>query len=411
MKLPWDKTYLKISFHVIFTLLVVCIVAIISYNIIPIFKAIFGIIGKLFSVFSPLWIGLIIAYLLDPIAEYFQKKGKEFLNKNQSNIDKFKKNFRIKLKPKNPPKYRTRALGTSLTYIVILISIILISMLISFSFGNSGGSDNIKNITVEISNTLNSFTSFLSNMQNKLGEFGVSEQLDSIVQKAISEITSFTTTLGNQLVSSISKAGGFIVNFVLGVVVAFYCLKDKEMILFKTKDISDLFIPKKANSFIKIILSDIDAVFSGYIRGQLTDAFIMAILISVALSLIGIDFSVLIGVVSGFTNIIPYIGAFVGLALAVIVGLLSGTPIKALIALVVILILQQVDGAVISPKVLGDQVDLHPVLILLALSIGGSLFGLVGMILAVPVTAILKIFLSRYTERKKKQLINKNNIC
>lgn len=398
MKLPWDKEYLKISFHVIFTLLIVCIIGIVFFNIVPIFKTIINTLYKAFSIFSPLWIGIVIAYLLDPLADYFQKKYSSFLNNNYNRLEALKKKLKLKINPNK--KTKNRLAGAILTYIAILLAIIVIGLFVSSSIGNSSSIENMVN---KVMQSLNSFSNLLDNMQNKVMQFGVAEQIEQVIDMAIGQITSFIAGISNQIVVSVSKTGGIIVDLFIAIVIGFYFLKDKKIILNKVNEFANILIPKKINAIVKTIIENIDAVFSGYIRGQLTDAMIMAVLISISLSIIKIDFSILIGIISGFSNVIPYIGAFVGLALAVMVGLLNGNIVKALTALIVMLVLQQIDSIFISPRVLGTQVDLHPVLVILALSVGGSMFGLWGMILAVPVTAILKIFLYRYIERKKQK--------
>ena len=151
-------------------------------------------------------------------------------------------------------------------------------------------------------------------------------------------------------------------------------------------------------------LSEANRIFSGYIGGQLTDAIVMATLISLAFLIIGIDYPFIIGVISGFSNLIPYVGAIVAFFLAVSVALLGGSPIKAMYAAIVILLLQQLDSAVIVPKIVGNKVELHPVLVILSLSVFGSIFGIWGMVFAVPVTAIIKIILYRIYRKQKNRL-------
>lgn len=402
MKLPWDKDYLKIAFHVIFTLILGYVLIIIMQNFGSIFGEIITVIKSIFSVLAPVWIGLIIAYLLDPLTDYFQNKYELFIQKNQKRIQSIKRKIGIKNTRKKTMLYKSRAAGASISYITVVIVLIVLGKFISSSFGGGSSSLSVDVIADSINDFTNNITNLVGKMQTMMGQLGISEEFEKLIKDVLANISNFTKSLAPQLVTGISKTGGYVINLVLGIVVAFYFLKDKHMLLYKTKEMTDVIIPQKVNLRIKTILSDIDAVFSGYIRGQLTDALIMAILISIALSLIGIDYAIIIGIIAGFTNVIPYVGAMVGLALAVIVGLLSGTPIKAVYALIVMLVLQQVDGAVIVPRVVGNQVDLHPILVLMALAVGGAVFGIVGMIFAVPVTAILKIFLIRYLERRKK---------
>ncbi len=400
MRLPWDSKYLKISFHVIFTLSIVVILWFLMLNIIPILRFIFNILGKTFSILSPLWIGIVIAYLLDPLAEYFQKKYEKLMDKNQLKINSFKKKIGIK-DNREEIKYKTRGAGAIISYLLIIVLIIILGIFISSSLEATGNSSNMNNLVNYINQTLNNFNIFLNNIQLMLSKFKLFEQTE-LINNIINKTTSLTENLSNQIINGISKAGIYIINFAIGIVVGFYFIKDKIMIISKTIEFSEAFIPRKINSIIKTLISDINAVFSGYIRGQLTDAVIMASMIAVSLTIIGIDFAVIIGIISGFSNLIPFIGAFVGLALTVVVGLLSGTPMKTLLAVIAILLLQQVDNAIIIPKIVGHQVDLHPVLVVLALSVGGTIFGLWGLIFAVPITAIIKIFLIRYMQRRKQ---------
>ncbi|MDR2649195.1 MAG: AI-2E family transporter, partial [Clostridiales bacterium] len=178
-------------------------------------------------------------------------------------------------------------------------------------------------------------------------------------------------------------------------------------IFYGLREIARLFLPYGLRTGARRVVGDMHSVFSGYIRGQLTDALIMAVLISVLLSVIGVDFAIVIGIFTGFSNIIPYFGAIIGFLLSVIVALISGEPIKALYAAIGVLVLQQIDAVFINPKVVGKNVELSPLLVILALSAGGTLFGMPGMILAVPVCAIAKMFLTRYIEYRREQIINR----
>jgi predicted PurR-regulated permease PerM len=122
---------------------------------------------------------------------------------------------------------------------------------------------------------------------------------------------------------------------------------------------------------------------------------------------VGVNFAVLIGMFSGLANLIPYFGAFVGFILSVFVALLSGDVTQAVYAGIIVIVLQQIDGIFIQPKIVGEKVELSPVLVLLSLSVFGSMFGLPGMIFAVPLCAIFKIFLTRFMTRYKKSKLEK----
>jgi predicted PurR-regulated permease PerM len=147
---------------------------------------------------------------------------------------------------------------------------------------------------------------------------------------------------------------------------------------------------------------EINQILSRFIRGQLLDALIVGLLSSIGLSIIGLDFAFLIGFSAGIANIIPYVGPVVGCIPAIIVGVLSSHPINALWAVLVFFIVQQLDGAVISPKVVGDSTGLHPVFIMVAIIIGGYAGGILGMLLSVPIMGIIKLFVVKYYDKKQK---------
>ena len=154
-------------------------------------------------------------------------------------------------------------------------------------------------------------------------------------------------------------------------------------------------LPGKVCVSLNGILGDINKVLSRFLRGQLLDALILAILSSVGLSVIGLDFAVVIGCFAGLSNIIPYFGSLIGITLAVIVGLLSGGLSKAVLAVIVLLIIQQIDGNIIYPHVVGSSTGLHPVFVLLAVIFAGHFWGITGMIVAVPTAACIRLFLVR----------------
>ncbi len=343
------------------------------------------IFNNFFKLASPLIIGLVIAYLLDPIADFFQKKWNQLNSK------------------KKVPSNSKRAAGTAFTYLAILL-IILISSLITIKKIGSGNSGTIEGFANVISSSVEGLSDMYTNLQITLNEWGIFSYVEDFVVNLTNSIAVFAKDVSLSLTGYVTKAGSGVVNFFLGFVIAFYFLKDKNTILKNVSGLMDTFLPDKINKKLKTSLEDINIIFSGYIRGQLTDAFIMATLISISLSLINIKYAILIGVISGFSNVIPFFGAIIGFVLAVSTGLLSGEPIKALYAAIAMLVLQQVDTIFIVPKVVGENVELHPVVVLLSLSVAGYLFGIGGMILAVPVVAIIKMFLLRYIDRKRSAI-------
>lgn len=147
---------------------------------------------------------------------------------------------------------------------------------------------------------------------------------------------------------------------------------------------------------------DLDEVFSGYIRGQLTDAFVMMILISFTLSVIGVKFAILIGVFAGIGNLIPYFGPIVAYIGTTIVCLINNDFKILIVALIALFIIQAIDGNYIGPKLLSNAIQVHPLIVMVSIIIGGSVGGFMGMLLAVPVGAFCKLIFVRFINHRLK---------
>lgn len=154
------------------------------------------------------------------------------------------------------------------------------------------------------------------------------------------------------------------------------------------------YIPERFRPVYGAKLAEVDAVLSGFVRGQLSVCAILAVLYSIGLYVIGIDLAVAIGTLAGITFIIPYVGTIIGICLSVVMALLKFNDIMhPLLCLGWFGFVQLLEGSFITPKIVGDTVGLHPLVAIVALLIGGQLFGILGMLLAVPVTAVAQVFL------------------
>ena len=175
----------------------------------------------------------------------------------------------------------------------------------------------------------------------------------------------------------------------------FYLLLD----LPQLKTFIESFIPVRHRQAYTSKLAEIDAVLSGFVRGQLSVCAILALLYSIGLYFIGIDLAISIGTLAGATFIIPYVGTIIGICLSVVMALLKFNDIlHPLLCLGWFGFVQLLEGTVITPKIVGNTVGLHPLTAIVALLIGGQLFGIAGMLLAVPVTAVLQVFLRSLVE-------------
>ncbi len=164
-----------------------------------------------------------------------------------------------------------------------------------------------------------------------------------------------------------------------------YILNDTGRVLHGTLGL----IPQTLRADFEALRIIVDRVLGAYIRGQLIIALILGSLLTIALMLLGVQYPLLLGVVNGILGFVPFIGSIIGAIPVLAVALLGGVPL-ALKALIAVIIIQQLDGSLISPRVQGDSVKLHPALIMIVLVIGQQLMGFIGLLVAVPLTAILR---------------------
>lgn len=177
-------------------------------------------------------------------------------------------------------------------------------------------------------------------------------------------------------------------NVFLILILTFYFLKDFNVV----KEGLFRIIPHKSKQQVRKILHEIDHSLGSYIRGQLLICSIVGVSTYLGLLFLGVDFALILGIVAGITNIIPYFGPFIGAIPAVLVALLK-SPLLALKVAVVITLIQQIESHLIAPQVLGRSMGMHPLIVIFTLIAGGQFFGILGMILAVPVAAVIRILL------------------
>ena len=383
MKINFDKTLLKYSFYIVLTATALYILYGIIGNTGIILETIFNFLGNVLSVLSPFIIALVITYLLHPMVKWIE-------------LNLFKQ---AKMK-----QQLKRTLSVLLTYLLIVGAFILFIystyLMIGGQFTNNVNVNNMIDSIMKYSQRYNDiFQSALA----KLETSGLSTDIKDQFANVIERLNGLVGTAINTAFDSIKQLGSNLLNILLGVIIGFYILKDLEYFKKFTNECCDVVFNKRRNKQTKSFLDDVDNVVSKFIRGQLLDGLIVGILSSLGLWIIGLDFPVLIGMTAGIFNIIPYFGPLIGTVPAVIVGLLSGSPIKALFAVLVLLLVQQLDGAIIAPKVVGESVGIHPVFVILSIIIGGALFGLLGMLLAVPTAGIIKLLIMRWRESKVEE--------
>ena len=137
-----------------------------------------------------------------------------------------------------------------------------------------------------------------------------------------------------------------------------------------------------------------------FISGQLIDAVVVGIMVTIAMSIIGVKYAVLLGFLIGLFNIIPYFGAIIAVGISILITVITGGLSQAIIMAIVVIILQQIDSNIINPKIIGNSLEISPLIVIFAVTIGGAYFGVLGMFLAVPVAAVLKIVINDWVNYK-----------
>ena len=143
-------------------------------------------------------------------------------------------------------------------------------------------------------------------------------------------------------------------------------------------------------------------IFFKFISGQLIDGIIVGILVTIGMSVIGVKYAVLLGFLIGLFNIIPYFGAIIAVGISILITIITGGLSQAIIMAIVVIVLQQIDSNIINPKIIGDSLEISPLIVIFAVTIGGAYFGVLGMFLAVPVAAVLKIVINDWVNYKNE---------
>lgn len=230
--------------------------------------------------------------------------------------------------------------------------------------------------------------------------------LQDYIQENISGISTmlleFLNITINGLLTKVIGITSGLLKFIVGIIISTYMLNDKEKFAIAGKKfIMAIYGQKKSNKILEF-LALCNEAFSNFFIGKTIDSFIIAIICFIGLSLIKAPYALLMSVIVGITNMIPYFGPFIGAVPAILMTLFV-SPIKALSVALFILVLQQVDGNIIGPKILGDKVGISPFYIILSILIGGGFFGMLGMLFAVPLFKIISILMGRYLEYRLEQ--------
>tara|TARA_Y100000389_G_scaffold38141_1_gene32445 strand:- start:13431 stop:14450 length:1020 start_codon:yes stop_codon:yes gene_type:complete len=262
----------------------------------------------------------------------------------------------------------------------------------------------LPSLFLELSHFLKKLPTYIDNLLIKISSFlniGLKDQL--IDSGNVSEILSFSDNIFSNIANSTNVAIDVVASFAITPIITFYFLKDWEKMISSIQK----YLPTKYKKRIGEVVTDVDQVISRYLRGQLTVCLILSLIYSISLNYLGLNYGFLIGIITGILSFIPYVGMLIGVSSAYIVALFQWGFIPMYFGLIAIIFIigQIVESNYFTPKLVGDQVGIHPVWIIFGLFVFGILFGFIGLLMAIPLTAISKILLQYYAKFYRKKYI------
>lgn len=326
-----------------------------------------NLIRPVISALSPLITGLTLAYLLSPVVNWLEEKIK------------------------------SRTLAILATYIIVFS--LLGAMVYAFIILITGALPRDPAATLEtvkeyFENASDSVSGYISTFL----PYAMPDISDEASQKMQEWFLSRFSL--PSMVDAVSSVTGWLVSIFLGAVAAIYLLRDKEYFISLWEKFLFLVLRQRAHGIVSEIMSEINIVITTFIKGALVDSIIVAFLSSLVLTILRVNFAVIIGIIAGLLNIIPYFGPFISMVPAFLAAFSSGGLVHGLTAIGGLFIVQQLDSNYIYPKIVGTTTGLHPLFILLSVSISGYFSGITGMLLAVPAAGILQVFISRWAYNK-----------
>lgn len=384
MKNQW-KNYLGIGIAAFLTFAACALLFFALYKI----NVILTVLGDIIGILEPILIGIVIAYLLNPVMNFFEKRSLILLSKTKLKEEKRK------------TLARGISVGLAILFgvaVVVAVFCLMIPQLISSLYG----------IAREMPGYLNELNRWVMNLTKNYPtvEKAAMEAVDALTEKLTSWFTSdlivYVSRYLGYVTSGVIYALNTVLNIVIGLIVAIYVLFSREVFAGQTKKLLyALLKPERANIVLDVARKS-NQIFGGFISGKLLDSAIIGILCFICLSVMDMPYTLLVSVIVGVTNIIPFFGPYIGAIPSALIILLVN-PIQSLYFIIFILILQQIDGNIIGPAIIGESTGLSAFWVVFAIMLGGGLFGVFGLIMGVPTFAVIYYIVKSFLEHVLKK--------
>lgn len=394
MKKKFENKYVYAGLTAFCVLVAVLIFGFVFFNIDTVYKG----IQRLNSALMPVYIGLVIAYLLSPLVNVVER-------------NLFIPLFRKIMKKRKTVRGVSRAVSVAAVLIMAIAVIFWLTMLV------------VPEVVESIISLTNSLPGYYHNIVSKVQELSVKhpeiakymmETTGSVYSQLINwmqnELIPTSTEILGVLSDGLINALGVLINVVIGIIISIYLMASKELFCAQAKRMLFSILPVRYATRALRLGKDINRSFAKFFSGKIIDSIIVAIITFIVLSIASIPYTALISVLVGVTNIIPFFGQYIGaIPSALLVFIVS--PVKGFIFVVLIIIILQVDGNIIGPKIIGGSIGLGSFWILFAILVFGSLFGIIGMICAVPIFAVVYRTVKNWSrERLEKKGLPKETV-
>lgn len=380
-KFTWNRKYLTICLYAI----IVVLASVIIIKAIMDWKTTKAYINELFSVVSPFIWGAFIAFLINPFVRLLDRGifGRIKWIKRKDKIRK--------------------ALSLVFAYLFVLAVVVLACIYLLPQIGNS-----IAEIFGQIPKWIEEISAWIMKFEEEHPDFNyvkINEYLNSFTPQLLDLSKNVVTNVLPLIFTTSVSVVKVVLNMLIAFMVSIYIISDRRLLINGFKKVLYATAPVKTGDFVMKTLRECYHIFSQFVFGKAIDSLIIGMICFIAMTILQLPFTPLISLIVGVTNMIPYFGPFIGAVPgAILIFMVS--PLKALIFVVMIIILQQFDGLYLGPRILGETVGLRPLWIIFAITIGGSMAGVAGMFLGVPVVAVVAYLAGQLLER----LIAKKNV-
>lgn len=367
----------------------VCLIVLIFILVFTNLKAFSGAWSALMRVLSSVLYGALFAYLLNPLVNFIDKRLKPFMLRRGTKEKTANRVSRV----------------TGLVFALAVAAFLIYAMIYMI----------VPQLASSVKGIINSMPEYYRNLeawiQNVLEDNPeIKSYADMLMDKGYAYLDKFAKNdlpgsiqkIVVQLTTSVYSVVREVVNMVIGLVVSIYILLSKDKFLAQTKKMIVAFWAPETADRMMDNGREIDKIFNGFIIGKLIDSLIIGVLCYIGMAILRMPYAVLVSTIVGITNIIPYFGPILGtIPCALLILLVS--PLKCFYFVIFVLVLQQIDGNVIGPRILGENVGISGFWILVSITVGGGLFGFVGMLLGVPVFAVIYMLTSNGVNRALKK--------